>query len=70
MFIITYINRTFKTATLKDAEKLLRRCEEAQGQLTLDAPESPPKLMTVDEYLAAENLKSLDGVVFDDPAYL
>lgn len=72
MFIITYDNRkfTFKAATLEDAEHILRRCEEAQGQLTPDNPESPPKMMTVDEYLAGENLKSLDGVVFDDPAYL
>jgi hypothetical protein len=72
MFIITYGKKklTFKAETIEDAEKLLRRCEEAQGQLTPEVPESAAKVMTAEEYLAVENLKSLDGVFFDDPLYL
>ena len=70
MFIITYGERKFKAETKETAKKVLRRCEEAQGQLTTEIPESAPKLMRVEEYLAAENLNSLDGVAFDDPKYL
>ena len=72
MYIITYGKNkmTFKANSKEEAEKLLRRCEVAQGQITPEAPESAPKLMSADEYLAAENRKSFDGVTFDDPAYL
>lgn len=72
MNIITYnaSNFTFKVESREEAERVLRRCEIAQGQLTEDAPESGPRLMSVEEYLAAEHRDSLDGVAFDDPAYL
>lgn len=72
MTIITYGNKhlTFKAETMKEAERILRRCEEDQGQISPDAPEPGPKLMSVEEYLAGAHLASLDGVAFDDPAYL
>jgi len=72
MYIITYGNKhlTFKAATKKEAEWMLRRCEVDQGQLTPDAPEGNPKLMTAEEYLATAHLKTLAEVTFDDPLYL
>jgi hypothetical protein len=72
MYIITYgkKNLTFKADTLNDAERLLRRCEVDQGQLTPDRPEDPPKVMPAEVYLAAKHLGRLDDIVFDDPAYL
>jgi hypothetical protein len=72
MNIITYNARqfTFKTESKEEAARVLRRCEIAQGQLTAEPLEGGPRLMSVDEYLVAEHLNSLDGVTFDDPAYL
>ncbi len=72
MYIITYSKQklTFKAETREGAERVLRRCEVARGQMTPEAPESAPKLMSAGEYLAAEHLTSFDGVTFDDPAYL